>query len=198
MIFHDLSFYFAFVYLFLGISWEYFKVKYIFWAIWPSDANLRICPEVCQAMCPDLTYAPARAGSWEIHFTGFTWETERKGGPKQANPKSTTGPKWRVWISLEDSLPTSWLWLKRDKSIIDQIRDIPQQHEPLAAPVLTASLQAITERRATGVVKAVNASGGYGFISCPDIASFGFMADHQILPLCPLMRSMLHAPRCWN
>jgi len=49
----------------------------------------QICPEVCQAMCPDLTYAPTRA---------------------------------------------------------------------------------ITERRATGVVKAVNASGGYGFISCPDIA----------------------------
>jgi len=38
-------------------------------------------------------------------------------------------------------------------------------------PDLTyAPAKAITERRAKGVIKAVNASGGYGFISCPDIS----------------------------
>eukprot|EP00440_Ansanella_granifera_P058292 gb/GFBE01063183.1/.p1 GENE.gb/GFBE01063183.1/~~gb/GFBE01063183.1/.p1 ORF type:complete len:399 (+),score=103.45 gb/GFBE01063183.1/:1-1197(+) len=54
------------------------------------------------------------------------------------------------------------------------------KHKPQVCPAVVAATcpdltyapsKAITDRRARGIVKQVNANGGYGFISCPDIAS---------------------------
>ena len=46
----------------------------------------------------------------------------------------------------------------------------PEVAQAMIPDLTFAPARAITERRATGVVKSINTSGGFGFITCPDIA----------------------------